>query len=48
MNIGAPSYPLSQVANQIKRSVMRDLIALADRPNFVSFAGGCRQPITCR
>jgi 2-aminoadipate transaminase len=33
-------YPLSQVANQIQRSVTRDLIALADRPDFISFAGG--------
>lgn len=40
MTIAAPPYPLSQVANQIKRSVMRDLIALANRPDFVSFAGG--------
>jgi 2-aminoadipate transaminase len=33
-------YPLSQVANQIQRSVTRDLIALASRPDFISFAGG--------
>jgi 2-aminoadipate transaminase len=33
-------YPLSQTANQIQRSVTRDLIALADRPDFISFAGG--------
>jgi 2-aminoadipate transaminase len=34
------SYPLSQVAQQIQRSVTRDLIALASRPDFISFAGG--------
>src|SRR5579859_1162212 len=33
-------YPLSQVANQIQRSVTRELIALASRPDFISFAGG--------
>ncbi len=33
-------YPISQVANQIQRSVTRDLIALASRPDFISFAGG--------
>lgn len=33
-------YSLSQVANQIQRSVTRDLIALASRPDFISFAGG--------
>jgi 2-aminoadipate transaminase len=31
---------LSQVASQIKRSVMRDLIALAGQPDVISFAGG--------
>jgi len=34
------AYPLSQTATQIKRSVMRDLIALANRPEIISFAGG--------
>jgi 2-aminoadipate transaminase len=34
------TFPLSTVANQIKRSVMRDLIALANQPEIVSFAGG--------
>jgi 2-aminoadipate transaminase len=34
------SFPLSKVAKQIKRSVMRDLIALANQPEIVSFAGG--------
>ncbi len=34
------TYPLSRVANDIKRSVIRDLIATASAPEFVSFAGG--------
>lgn len=34
------AYPLSHRATQIKRSVMRDLIALANQPDIVSFAGG--------
>jgi 2-aminoadipate transaminase len=34
------TFSLSTVANQIKRSVMRDLIALANQPEIVSFAGG--------
>ena len=34
------TFPLSRVANQIKRSVMRDLIALAGQPDVISFAGG--------
>ncbi len=33
-------YPLSTVARTIQRSVTRDLIALANRPDFISFAGG--------
>lgn len=33
-------YPLSHRATQIKRSVMRDLIALANQPDIISFAGG--------
>jgi 2-aminoadipate transaminase len=33
-------YPLSHRATHIKRSVMRDLIALANRPDIISFAGG--------
>lgn len=40
MTLPAPTYPLSIAANQIKRSVMRDLIALASQPEIVSFAGG--------
>jgi len=33
-------YPLSHRATHIKRSVMRDLIALANQPDIISFAGG--------
>jgi 2-aminoadipate transaminase len=33
-------YALSRAATYIKRSVMRDLIALAGRPDIISFAGG--------
>lgn len=33
-------YPLSHRATHIKRSVMRDLIALANQPDMISFAGG--------
>ncbi len=33
-------YPLSHVATHLKRSVMRDLIALASQPAMISFAGG--------
>jgi 2-aminoadipate transaminase len=35
-----PAFPLSDVAKRIKRSVMRDLIALANQPEIISFAGG--------
>lgn len=34
------SFPLSRVARHLQRSVMRDLIALASRPEIISFAGG--------
>jgi len=34
------SYSFSHLANTIKRSVMRDLIALANQPDIISFAGG--------
>ena len=34
------TFPLSTVARQLQRSVMRDLIALASRPEVISFAGG--------
>ncbi len=33
-------YPLSHLANTLKRSVMRDLIALANQPDIISFASG--------
>ena len=34
------TFRLSKVAQQIQRSVTRDLITLASRPDFISFAGG--------
>ncbi len=34
------AYPLSFIATHLKRSVMRDLIALANQPETISFAGG--------
>lgn len=34
------TYPLSYVATHLQRSVMRDLIALANQPEIISFAGG--------
>jgi 2-aminoadipate transaminase len=40
MPLRASTFPLSQVAGQLQRSVMRDLIALAARPEVISFAGG--------
>lgn len=40
MDLRSPTFPLSRVARGIKRSVMRDLIALASRPEVISFAGG--------
>ena len=33
-------YPLSKTATHIKRSVMRDLMALAVSPDIISLAGG--------
>ncbi|HLF00897.1 MAG TPA: PLP-dependent aminotransferase family protein [Anaerolineales bacterium] len=33
-------YPLSRTAASLKRSVMRDLLALTARPGLISFAGG--------
>src|SRR5687768_8758090 len=40
MTLRPAAFPLSQTARQIKRSVMRDLIGLASRPEVISFAGG--------
>src|SRR5829696_8283388 len=40
MTMPASTFPLSRAATEIKRSVMRDLIALASRPEIISFAGG--------
>src|SRR5688500_7449811 len=34
------AFPLSEVAQHLPRSVMRDLIALASQPEVISFAGG--------
>jgi 2-aminoadipate transaminase len=34
------TFPLSEAARHIQRSVMRDLIALGARPEVISFAGG--------
>jgi 2-aminoadipate transaminase len=40
MTTPSARFPLSRAATEIKRSVMRDLIALASRPEIISFAGG--------
>ncbi len=40
MDLRPISFPLSRVARQLQRSAMRDLIALASRPEIISFAGG--------
>ena len=40
MNLRPTAFPLSHTARHIPRSVMRDLIALAGRPEVISFAGG--------
>jgi 2-aminoadipate transaminase len=40
MTLRPAAFPLSQTARQIQRSVMRDLISLASRPEVISFAGG--------
>ena len=34
------TFPLASMAQHLQRSVMRDLIALAGRPEVISFAGG--------
>jgi 2-aminoadipate transaminase len=38
--IATPALPLSEEASHLKRSVMRDLLALATTPGMISFAGG--------
>lgn len=40
MDLHPLTFPLSRTARHIQRSVMRDLIAVAARPEVVSFAGG--------
>lgn len=40
MDLRPSVFPLSHTARHIQRSVMRDLIALAGRPEVISFAGG--------
>jgi 2-aminoadipate transaminase len=40
MDMHTSTFPLSRVAREIKRSVMRDLIAVASQPEVISFAGG--------